>query len=320
MEKRRVPLIVFLIASILVLAGFSANEKAYAGNNIPPVVDELHCYGIGVENLLPEPPIQMILQDQFQNEPHELEEILEICNPVAKTTVNFDNTEIVNQQHWTVYQINTTANPVVIATVKITDQFHPNGFEVTVLDFADTLLVPTQKTESENGNQNFPNLTGLHYKCYELGPTNGIQEIFSLSDQFDDRDYVELVPIEICNPVEKFLDDGEGNFIFADGDNDRPEHYLCYDIFEDEENPNPDVSGSFSFSDQFLTSPADILFDEVLCTVAMKEIIGPVVGGINIPIDTSSLLLAGVQSISMWMIPVVIAGIGIGIFVIKRRK
>ena len=45
-----------------------------------------------------------------------------------------------------------------------------------------------------------------------------------------------------------------------------------------------------------------------------------VVGGINISIDTSALLLAGVQSISMWMIPVVIAGAGIGVFVIKRRN
>jgi len=42
------------------------------------------------------------------------------------------------------------------------------------------------------------------------------------------------------------------------------------------------------------------------------------VGGTYIPIDQSALLLAGVQSISMWMIPVVIAGIGV--FVIKRRK
>jgi len=45
-----------------------------------------------------------------------------------------------------------------------------------------------------------------------------------------------------------------------------------------------------------------------------------VIGGTYIPIDQSALLLAGVQSISMWMIPVVISGIGIGIFVIKRRK
>jgi len=45
-----------------------------------------------------------------------------------------------------------------------------------------------------------------------------------------------------------------------------------------------------------------------------------VIGGTLIPIDTTALLLAGVQSISMWMIPVVAAGIGIGVFVIKRRK
>ena len=45
-----------------------------------------------------------------------------------------------------------------------------------------------------------------------------------------------------------------------------------------------------------------------------------VIGGTLVPIDTTALLLASVQSISMWMIPVVAAGIVIGIFVIKRRK
>ena len=45
-----------------------------------------------------------------------------------------------------------------------------------------------------------------------------------------------------------------------------------------------------------------------------------VVGGTDISIDQSALLLAGVQSISMWMIPVVIAGIGIGVFVLKQKK
>ena len=44
------------------------------------------------------------------------------------------------------------------------------------------------------------------------------------------------------------------------------------------------------------------------------------IGGTFVPIDSTALLLAGVQSISMWMIPVVVAGIGIGVFVIKRRK
>ena len=47
---------------------------------------------------------------------------------------------------------------------------------------------------------------------------------------------------------------------------------------------------------------------------------GVIVGGSDVSINTSALLLAGVSSNSMWMIPVVIAGIGIGIFVIKRRN
>jgi len=44
------------------------------------------------------------------------------------------------------------------------------------------------------------------------------------------------------------------------------------------------------------------------------------IGGTILPIDKTALLLASVQSISMWMIPVVAAGVVIGVFVIKRRK
>ena len=43
------------------------------------------------------------------------------------------------------------------------------------------------------------------------------------------------------------------------------------------------------------------------------------VGGELIPIETTSLLLAGAQSFS-WMIPVVVAGIGIGLFVVSRKS
>ena len=43
------------------------------------------------------------------------------------------------------------------------------------------------------------------------------------------------------------------------------------------------------------------------------------VGGEIIPIETTSLLLAGAQSFS-WMIPVVLSGIGIGLFVVSRKS
>ncbi len=45
-----------------------------------------------------------------------------------------------------------------------------------------------------------------------------------------------------------------------------------------------------------------------------------VIGGELLPIDQSALLLAGVQSISMWMIPVVLSVLGIGLFVVSRKS
>jgi len=44
------------------------------------------------------------------------------------------------------------------------------------------------------------------------------------------------------------------------------------------------------------------------------------VGGEILPINSMALMLAGVQSISMWMIPVVLAGAGIGVFVTMRSR
>ena len=45
----------------------------------------------------------------------------------------------------------------------------------------------------------------------------------------------------------------------------------------------------------------------------------PVIGGKIIPIETTSLLLAGAQSFS-WMIPVVLSVLGIGLFVVSRKS
>jgi len=44
-----------------------------------------------------------------------------------------------------------------------------------------------------------------------------------------------------------------------------------------------------------------------------------VVGGEFLPIETTSLILAGAQSFS-WMIPLVLSGIGIGLFVVSRKS
>jgi hypothetical protein len=61
--------------------------------------------------------------------------------------------------------------------------------------------------------------------------------------------------------------------------------------------------------------PIDNVFVDNLTFVKTQAI-----GGEIIPIDQTALLLAGVQSVSMWMIPVVISGAGIGVFVIMRTR
>jgi len=72
----------------------------------------------------------------------------------------------------------------------------------------------------------------------------------------------------------------------------------------------------------------DIVDDEVVCTpgsstlVFLSLIPKPIpqpVGGELIPIETTSLILAGVQTFS-WMIPVLLSGIGIGLFVVSRKS
>ena len=45
----------------------------------------------------------------------------------------------------------------------------------------------------------------------------------------------------------------------------------------------------------------------------------PVIGGEIIPIEATSLILAGAQSFS-WMIPVILSGIGIGLFIVSRKS
>jgi len=86
---------------------------------------------------------------------------------------------------------------------------------------------------------------------------------------------------------------------------------------------NPYVGGDAFF--QSLPNPPNVWisisvgtgeFDLPFQTVVDSFLIG----GTMIPIDTTALLLAGAQMNAAWMIPVIAAGIGIGVFVIKRRK
>jgi len=116
---------------------------------------------------------------------------------------------------------------------------------------------------------------------------------------------------------------------------------ICFFVWGDLPFPFPLAAGTYWVGLQGTTPASSLVLDDTPVGASLQfsddggetwnpasglgiplEITGPdqVIGGIFVPIDQSALLLAGVQSVSMWMIPVVIAGIGIGVFVIKRRN
>jgi len=92
--------------------------------------------------------------------------------------------------------------------------------------------------------------------------------------------------------------------------------------------PDGDKNGGFFTTDEYVEAVKKIFGLEDFFSYTLNQfeegdgacpLFNEIIGGEIIPIEQTALLLAGVQSVSMWMIPVV-AGIGIGVFVIKRRK
>jgi len=136
-------------------------------------------------------------------------------------------------------------------------------------------------------------------------------EVVNFVDQLDNK----IIFIDItfatgtgaqpATPVVTCFDATSSPGILIDSGQDGPDLF----IFDFECHPNPNWE-----------SIVIQLDPNVILVEIWTETFPTSVGGTFIPIDTTALLLAGVQGISMWMIPVVAAGVAIGVFVIKRRK
>ncbi len=74
--------------------------------------------------------------------------------------------------------------------------------------------------------------------------------------------------------------------------------------------PNPDWEEIF-----FDKDPATIIQSVQIWTTSFDDIL---IGGTLIPIDKTSLLLAGAQMTAVWMIPVIVAGIGFAIVIARK--
>ena len=89
--------------------------------------------------------------------------------------------------------------------------------------------------------------------------------------------------------------------------------------------PDGDKDGGFFTTDEYVEALKQILkdffkikqFEEVDGACPLFD--GQLVGGKDLPIESTSLLLASAQSFS-WMIPLVLSVLGIGLFVVSRKS
>jgi len=321
---KRLIVLLIMIASISSI-GLSSNQ-AFAGNG-PPTVDlgDYKCYDTFFD--LSQIP-NISLEDQFGEMIVIVEDIIRVCPPVIKSGqppaeefAGFPGspTPFLLDQHFVVHEIcdpgyeppGCGALPPLGQTVILTDQFGSTLHQVME---PIELWVPAVK---DDGNRQFPSgpVTNIHYKCYNIEPVdNPLGQLFLiLNDQFDFSTDEILQADKLCNPVIKDIG-GNGDEGTLD-----TEHLKCYKIIDDPLD-NLNLAG-FEFVDQFFFPFTELIIGEEheVCLVADKQVL-QLIGGSLIPIDSTSFLLAGAQIAASWMIPVVVAGIGIGFVVLRKFK
>jgi len=153
-----------------------------------------------------------------------------------------------------------------------------------------------------------------HFKCYDIEPqvigktalTLFDENFFPLSGFGDD---VEIETADkLCNPVIKNQEPNQSLDF---------EHLKCYDF-----TISDTVLAFLAIFNQFHTDePLDPIEGVEFCSASDKfPIEGLGIGGTLIPIDSTSLLLAGTQMTASWLIPVIVAGAGIVLVVVRKSK
>ena len=331
-----------VIFSIILFSG--TTSVAFAGAVPTTILGDFKCY-------LPDPDIfgppmdpvaNLGLEDQFRDlKDVDVFDRELFCGHVIK---NIDGImpEFPDQHYWT-YDI--VVNDIILQVcfdVIVEDQFMTSTH--SICGPPDELWVPAEKDE---GDLQFPPPKDTHYLCYEIDGDSA-DEVALLFDQFTDlnampsgpgfEEVTVLVPTHLCNPVIKTVNSiggvADSSAVFGEIND---EHLKCYDIVNDITEPGAEhdsiANVNIKLTDQFSPLTAldpppfvdDITSDtfEKLCVVAKKSPIiingpGPV-GGEFLPIDSTALMLAGLQSSAIWMLPILAGAAGIGAYYIKTR-
>ena len=190
----------------------------------------------------------IILTDQFGTTQHTFALLERFANPVDKNHEGiFD--PLFHQTWWAI------DDPQVPRTVVVTNQF--GSYTWTVQDGRYLVLPATKnQTPPEPPPQDILN----HYKCYDAtGPI--LQETVSLVDQFLNLVEFPLLPLYLCNPVQKQSPlTGEVTEIV-----DPDMHLACYQMV------GFNVFVSLTSADQFGARTMSDLFSEFFCVPSQKE-------------------------------------------------
>ncbi len=294
-----------LIASLIVTLVTIGMTYQAAQGGAPPEAFDFHCYSpdrVFSVALKPNFGAPFTLEDQFGLTNHVLTGLMtQFCASADKRSsgVDFVFPSASDPTNFTCYAIDGDSPG---KTVVLTDQFgsfiHDVGRLVEV-------CVPTNKTPPVG----FPEPIKLdnHWKCYSIVGDPLPKTVF-MFEQFN-HVFGTITPELLCAPAIKVVDGGTPEV---------PElpdlHLKCYDIV----NVHGSHLVSSVFNDQFVRNRVGPAMDDRICVEAIKSF--PTVGGTLIPIDTTALLLASSQMTASWMIPVIIAGIGIGIVLVRKSE
>jgi len=324
-----------VIFSIILFSGTTSVALAQIGNGPTTILGDFKCYLPDPDIIGPpvDPVANIGLEDQFRTlKDVDVFDRKLFCGNVIK---NIDGLapEFPDQHYWT-YDI--VVNDVLSQEcfdVIVEDQFMKTTH--SVCGPPDELWVPAEKTNFNSEEPTFPIVKDTHYLCYVIDGDSADERAL-LFDQFTDgtqqgfEDVMVLEPTHLCNPVLKTTADGS---VFGE---QIDEHLKCYDIVNDNAEPGAEHDSianiNIQLIDQF--SPPDVepipFSDDVtsdtfvkLCVVATKTLPlppddGPV-GGEFLPIDSTALVLAGLQTSAIWMLPVLAGAAGVGAYYIRTR-
>jgi len=304
--------------------------EASAQGGMP--IGDFYCWTISEPVFQTQTPVLFL--DQFEHEysftmfdPHEYCEYGD--KTVTSTGTTFFNPDYQELgQHYTTYLVDDDFNPPATFDVGIHNFMSYRLYDVRVGPVQE-VWIPNDKIKTPpttTNNNIYPSTDhDLHYICYPItskhDPLN--EEIRLDTVNFEETVVTLTDPILFCNPAKKTLSD---DTMFNLGFDDNEQHLTCFDFEKPVTTPSSDIGTLDKLLDQIIAAAnppfplneldITVLTDNKACFESTK--MGLTLGGTFVPMNNVSLMLAGAQMFGAWILPAIVASIGIAI-VISRK-